>query len=416
MYDLPRLKLYCLLTLVLVVFTPARVIANDTSAELATGGLIFTKSDNIEMQSEDLFISMNEIRVQYHFYNHTDRDITTQIAFPMPDLPYGVDDFNFVIPTNDPQNILGFTTSVNGRPVGALVERKAFINGLDKTEVLRTLGVPIAPDLTQKYDYLTQETWDQLVRLGLIQDTPIADGYIQPRWTLKTTYYWTQTFPAHQDVVIDHHYLPSVGGVVPMSASELLKNPSNLQIEKSRGENRFCIDQAFLNAMVRSPNILWEQHFIEYVLVTGANWSGPIKNFRLVVDKGSPENLVSFCGQRVRKVGTTQFELREPDFTPTSNLSVLILSPRPAEPLNVAGAPIVSSPHDVLAFNCDQLWYQRNSIFKAAGYCFKTSRSIRVFGNAGCAYDNERDVPLSDRDRQTINTIQQVERMKRCSQ
>src|SRR5262249_665261 len=225
-------------------------------AELATGGLIFTKSDDVEMLSEDLFISMKQVRVRYRFYNHSHRDIVTQVAFPIPDIPYGVDDFNFVIPTDDPENILGFTTTVNNRPVAALVERKAVLDGLDKTEVLRELGVPLAPQ-AQKYDYLSQEAWDQLVRLGLIQNTPKSEGYIEARWTLKTTYYWQQTFPAHREVIIDHRYLPSVGGVVPMSASDLLKNPLNLQIDPSRGLNRFCIDQAFLNATMRPPNTSW---------------------------------------------------------------------------------------------------------------------------------------------------------------
>ena len=51
---------------------------------------------------------------------------------------------------------------------------------------------------------------------------------------------------------------------------------------------------------------------------------------------------------------------------------------------------------DLYTLNCDQLWYQRNSIFKAARYSFRTPRGIRVFGNVGCMYDNEYDVPLSD--------------------
>ena len=312
-------KLLCTLACVSLLSMATRGSANDTFAELATGGLVFTKSNDIEMHSEDLFISMKEILVQYHFFNRSDRDITTQIAFPMPDIPYGVEDFNFVIPTKDPENILGFTTTVNNRPVAALVERKALLNGVDKTEVLRNLGVPVAPSLTWKGDDLSRETWDQLASLGLVQDTTTSDGY-QPRWTLKTTYYWRQTFPAHQKVIIDHRYLPSVGEVVPMSASDLLAVPSNLQIDQSRGLNGFCIDQAFLNAMVRPANTNWEQHIIKYTLVTGANWSGPIKNFRLVVDKGSSDNLVSFCGQGVRKISPTQFEIRAADFTraPTS--------------------------------------------------------------------------------------------------
>lgn len=38
---------------------------------------------------------------------------------------------------------------------------------------------------------------------------------------------------------------------------------------------------------------------------------------------------------------------------------------------------------DIFALSCPQLWYQRNSIFKAVGYCFHTPRAIRVLGNAG---------------------------------
>jgi hypothetical protein len=48
--------------------------------------------------------------------------------------------------------------------------------------------------------------------------------------------------------------------------------------------------------------------------------------------------------------------------------------------------------------------------------CFKTLRAIRAFGNAGRAYDNEQDAPLSDHDRQTLSAIQQVERIKHCPQ
>ena len=244
-----------------------------------------------------------------------------------------------MIPTNDPENILGFAALVNNRPIATLVERKAFLNGKDETEVLRSLDVPLTAKLDQKYDYLSQETWDRLVRLGLILDTPKNEG-LNPQWTLKTTYYWEQTFPAHQEVFIDHRYLPSVGEMVPVGASYLLREPSILGIDQSKGLNRFCIDQAFLNAMVRPPSAVWEQHRLEYVLTTGANWSGPIKRFRLVIDKGSPDNLVSFCGQGVRKISSTQFEIDVSNFVPTSNLSVLILSPAQPEAAEIQSGPV----------------------------------------------------------------------------
>jgi hypothetical protein len=285
------------------------------------------------------------------------------------------------------------------------------LNGVDKTEVLQKLDVPLAPRLDQKHDYLSQETWDQLVRDGLIEDTPRKDGYLNPLWTLTTTYYWQQAFPAGREVIISHRYTPSVGNFVSMPASYLLNQPSTLQIDRSKGLNRFCIDQDFLNAMVRSPSLTWEQHFLEYILTTGANWSGPIKNFRLVVDKGAPENLVSFCGQGVRKISPTQFELRASNYVPQSNVSVLFLTPWQADPGSVRDT---GPPTDVTSLDCGQLWQQRNSIFKAGGYCFRTPRAIASFGNAGCKYDRIVDVPLSDRDRQLVSAIQAAERAKRC--
>ena len=61
------------------------------------------------------------------------------------------------------------------------------------------------------------------------------------------------------------------------------------------------------------------------MLKTGANWSGPIQDFRLVIDKGEASALVSFCGDGVKKISPTQFEMRKTNFTPEGNISVLIL-------------------------------------------------------------------------------------------
>ncbi len=62
------------------------------------------------------------------------------------------------------------------------------------------------------------------------------------------------------------------------------------------------------------------------------------------------------------------------------------------------------------AQSCDELWYARNAIYKNAGYCFKTTRGIRAFGNAGCQFDNERDVPLSANSAARVEQIRRMER------
>ena len=47
----------------------------------------------------------------------------------------------------------------------------------------------------------------------------------------------------------------------------------------------------------------------------------------MVVDKGAAANIVSFCADGVRKISPTQFEVRHTDFTPTRDVSILILAP-----------------------------------------------------------------------------------------
>ncbi|MCY1642218.1 YARHG domain-containing protein [Methylorubrum sp. SL192] len=77
-------------------------------------------------------------------------------------------------------------------------------------------------------------------------------------------------------------------------------------------------------------------------------------------------------------------------------------------------ASLTASP--VLAdFPCDELWGERNAIYKDAGYCFRTERAIRAFGNSGCKYDKLADVPLSARQRADIADIQRQERENGCA-
>ena len=384
-------------------------IANNSSAELATGGLVFTKNPSIEMRHEDLFISMAEIRVRYVFFNNSNKDISSTVAFPMPDITISDPADNIAIPTDDPQNIVGFNTVVAGRPVSTQVEQRAFARGVDQSAVLKRLGIPLAPHIEETHAALRRlpsVELKQLINLGMVDNFNTDE----PRWTLRTTYSWQQTFRAREELVIEHNYKPSVGGAVSLPSMNLI------DVLNSKYYSRYCIDKQFLTAVAKPANTTWGQHYLEYILVTGANWSGPIRNFRLVVDKGSADNLVSFCGQGVRKISPTQFEMRVAQFVPTANLSVLILTPSRAEAADDGQTGIDRQAHDPYTLNCDQLWHQRNSIFKAAGYCFQTPRGIRVFGNAGCRYDNEYEVPLSDRDRQVIKLTQQAGRMKRCPQ
>ncbi|MBT3069421.1 YARHG domain-containing protein [Rhodomicrobium sp. Az07] len=69
---------------------------------------------------------------------------------------------------------------------------------------------------------------------------------------------------------------------------------------------------------------------------------------------------------------------------------------------------------DYWSMSCGDLWYRRNSIYAENGYCFKTDRALRVFGNANCRFYVEADVPLSRDERAEIDMIRSIEARKGC--
>jgi len=80
----------------------------------------------------------------------------------------------------------------------------------------------------------------------------------------------------------------------------------------------------------------------------------------------------------------------------------------------LAGMATVVFAGSARAQDCDELWYERNAIYKRAGYCFKTQRAISTFGNAGCMYDNAEELPLTSRQRARIARIVRLERELGC--
>jgi hypothetical protein len=306
--------------------------ANDSTAELTTGGLVMAKTAEIEMRSEDLAVSTQQIAVRYRFFNHAANDVTATVAFPMPDIVWEGPDTNVAVPDPDSPNFLDFQTLVDGRAVEAQNEQKAFAGGVDVSARLQALKIPLAPQRDATWaalDALPRPTQDQLVKDGVAtpNDYDVGKGmehHLAPKWTLKSSFYWRQTFPAGKEIAVEHRYRPSVGETVGTMLGSSDIDPQDLR----RYETLYCVDKAFLTGArqaaghAESPSY---ERRIAYVLTTGANWAGPIGDFHLTVDKGAPDSLVSFCADGVKKIGPTLFEVRRADFTPTQDLHILIL-------------------------------------------------------------------------------------------
>ncbi|CAH2603923.1 conserved exported protein of unknown function [Rhodovastum atsumiense] len=307
-------------------------LANDTTAALTTGGLVFTASDDIEMRSEELWISRQRIAVRYRFFNRAASDRTVTVAFPLPEVD-ALESSNVAVPDAESDNFLGFRTRVDGREVVAAIEQKARLGALDVTDRLKELGVPLLPTSRKAQaalDALPEPVQQRLLRDDLVRpdDYDIGKGmehHIGPQWSVKTTYHWRQTFPAGRELVIEHAYRPSVGASVQTAViPDRATSP-----ERRQDYARFCPDGPFIAgvraATKRNGNVPPSEVRLSYVLSTGANWAGPIGDFRLVVDKGDPGALISFCETGVVKTGPTTFEVRKKTFRPARDLDILII-------------------------------------------------------------------------------------------
>src|SRR5688572_14439808 len=306
--------------------------ANDSSAEKAAGGLILRQNNNIDMVSEDLFVSPAQVRVRYVFRNRAPRPQRITVAFPMPDRDLTYEMESEVAYPGD------FHTLVDGRAVRMSVERRAFLNGVDRTAELNRLRVPVAPPAGQRAVHLAdaigrmpRATQQALARAGLLDAASLADSshQILPMWTVRETWHWDQVFPVGRDLRVEHRYAPGVGGTagVPLASRDFRNSDDGRAYARE-----FCTDADFLAALdrmtqraERTQSGYPTESRLRYILTTGGNWRSPIGDFRLVVDKGSPNAIVSFCGEGVRRISPTQFEVRHRNWRPDRDLAVLIV-------------------------------------------------------------------------------------------
>lgn len=311
--------------------------ANDSTASLGAGGLTLTQSADIRMASEDLSISREAVRVRYAFVNESGAPITTRVAFPLPEANLEeLAERDVGWPTDNEANLIDFKVTVDGKAVRHDFEGKAFLKGVDVSDVLRRFKIPF--DMRpwgpiEVIKKLPASSKTELVKRGLVE---ISDDYVTLKWTVKNTYHWQQTFPIGRPLKVEHSYKPVVGGFL-LPARWVLDKPALFREEPFF--RKFCIDQSTGAAIASRLKALEKQKgegavviatVIDYVLTTGKNWKGPIGAFKLTLDKGRAGNIISFCMDGVRKTGPTTFVVERADFEPEQDLRVLIVEAPPA--------------------------------------------------------------------------------------
>ena len=332
-------------------------LANDGWGGLAATGLTFGQTDAVAMQEEDLFISQDEIRVDYVFKNITAKDVTGEVIFPLPPISLaasGYSDWN--LPDDRGlADLVGFTATVNGAAQSVTIDRIAVIEpewqentplaqqydtpGRDMTAELAALGLPLSIDfasVTEALLALPAETRAAVQAAGLAEYIDGGEGYpaeVVPLWSVVLRYHWTQTFPAGAEMRISHAYANRApGGIFPWEHPA----PDYRQPEVAR----YCIDEGTSKALydrLQHPDLepgtaMGMAYNIAYVLRTANSWAGPIGRFKLTIDKGAAENVISLCADGVQKTGPTTFVVERTNYTPDRDLEILLALPMyPAE-------------------------------------------------------------------------------------
>ncbi len=334
------------LLVLLALFVPAAAHGNDSTGFQSTTGIELTTTDAIRMVSEDLRIGLDEVRVDYVFHNVTVAPVETLVAFPLPDLDLSQGDtapnWNFPVMGDD---FLGFRLWIDGVELSPELEQRAFLQGRDVTaEVAGAGALSMAPWRRENYDELVAAlapgAADRLRRAGLLAEGEYDDT---PQWTLRSKYWWRQSFPAGRDLAVRHVYKPFVGlalierastvdGRAPVGRMVGTDGTQGGQAADGQGAagDRYCLDdrtrRGLAAAEAREPGnpMPFMAAEVEYVLTTARNWRGPIERFRMTLDKGAPDNILSLCWDGLRKTGPTTFESVKQDFLPDRDIRLLV--------------------------------------------------------------------------------------------
>ncbi len=340
-----------------LILLPLTAHANDGWGGLAATGLTFGQTDAVAMQEEELFISQDKISVDYLFKNITDQDVTGEVIFPMPPISVtyiAQSDWNL---PDDPAtaDLVDFTATVDGTDQPVTIDRIAVIEppydeaaplsrqydtpGRDVTADVAGLGLPMTLDyeaITTALLALSPADRAKATAAGLADFVPAGTGYAEeavPLWSIILRYHWTQTFPAGRDTRISHSYANRApGGIFAWEHPA----PDYHQYEV----DRYCIDDGTSKALftkLQNPEFedgtaMGIAYNIDYVLRTANSWAGPIGKFKLTIDKGAPENVISLCADGVKKTGPTTFVIEKTNYTPDRDLQILLALPMmPAE-------------------------------------------------------------------------------------
>lgn len=297
-----------------ISITPQLLLANEMPlAGISANGITIKDENNIQIEKEELYISVDKIEVSYIFRNDTGKDIVTQVAFPIPQHHYD--------PTGNVKHypvLSDFKVEVNGKEQKYSERTRALLGEKDYTSLLTSLKISIRDFGNNNTFSVSNADKKRLIGLGLISDDP-ATGEL-PEWAVETIYYWTQSFPANSTTRIKHtyepipsfsiHYVSPGQGVKELSDSLCVNQEELISWIKKSNQGIFPLNERFT------------VNTIDYILTTANHWKRPIKEFHLVIaDKAW---LASSCFEKnkLKRINEHSVEITINDFVPKAEIEV----------------------------------------------------------------------------------------------
>jgi hypothetical protein len=353
-------RCFVILAAALAVAAPVSVLADDSAAAIAAGGLVPRRETRIVMAKEVLSIGLKKVVVDYDFRNDTDEDVITEVAFPIP--PYTNEFANG--PALEDQFFQSFKLWVDGKPVTYESEATATLNGNDVSAILKanhidipTFGHLVVDHKTKQirvpdYFKLPQRTRSLLQKDGLFDE---SDDWTGGMWVVHLEYHWMQIFKAHSKTHIRQEYSPVLGfDTVALSSVQdtltklstghnayqsVYDDPTGVELLAG-----FCVDQPVLDTLAlslqeslsRATTAQERRHaglahlqWIDFILTSANTWQRPIEDFSLIIERPQPEHggraLISFCSPangKVEKLDADHFQVHLTNFVPASELHI----------------------------------------------------------------------------------------------
>jgi hypothetical protein len=344
----------------------APIMANNANISIINPEVVYESDPDIELRSEVLTISLDEIKIEYEFYNHAQKEKNINIEFSLPETdtektnqPAPWDEvartYFLIEGLNMPkssfinssprcheslmngfQNIafVNFKTHVNDNLSGQTTWIKYDIlhDKYDSETLKRILS---ANQIPLSARYLNDNAHDLLNRNKTLQrkikKLDLLTDSLKVSWRNKTTYCQKIIFPACRKTRVTHTYRPQ-SGYAPCRVSDTSKEitcpGSYLQDESSLPPSLAKKLHDFFDQYKNSQthNSSATVHELQYALTKDANWkNGKIKRFKLIVRANDAENVILKSIPYAPHCSDNTYVYEAENFQPDTDLKIYFL-------------------------------------------------------------------------------------------